>query len=87
MSMSNNYTHHCTTYTRIGDSMEFTFTELREATNNFSADCIIGEGGYGTVYRATVRKCLDVAIKVLSKVLYECIMIVYLLDRPLLQHA
>ena len=48
--------------------MEFTVAELKEASSNFSAYCIIGEGGFGTVYRGTVRKCLDVAIKVLSKV-------------------
>ena len=50
--------------------MEFTVTELNEATKGFSADSIIGKGSFGTVYRGTVRKCFVVAIKVLSKVQY-----------------
>ena len=48
--------------------MEFTIAELKEATMDFSADNIIGEGGFGTNHQGTVRKCLDVATKVLSKV-------------------
>lgn len=29
----------------------FTFRELAAATKNFRADCFVGEGGFGQVYR------------------------------------
>jgi len=42
----------------------FTFKELSRATNQFSVDNEIGEGGYGKVYQATVgEKKKKVAIK------------------------
>lgn len=33
----------------------FTFSELRQATNNFSRLLKIGEGGFGSVYKGTIK--------------------------------
>ena len=33
----------------------FTFKELASAAQNFREDCLIGEGGFGSVYKG----CLD----------------------------
>lgn len=43
---------------------EFCFLELEEATNNFSADLKIGEGGYGSIFKGNLRYT-QVAIKML----------------------
>jgi hypothetical protein len=51
----------------------FTFQELKSATRNFSRTLMIGEGGFGCVYRGTIRSVLeprrsqDVAIKQLGR--------------------
>ncbi|XP_058076508.1 serine/threonine-protein kinase PCRK1-like [Magnolia sinica] len=51
----------------------FTFSELKVATRNFSRSLLIGEGGFGCVYRGTVRSSenphgrLDVAVKKLNR--------------------
>ncbi|KAF8027273.1 hypothetical protein BT93_E0245 [Corymbia citriodora subsp. variegata] len=51
----------------------FTFEELREATNGFSRMLKVGEGGFGSVYKGTVRppngkgRPLVVAIKKLNQ--------------------
>lgn len=33
----------------------FSFRELAAATNNFSPDCFLGEGGFGSVYRGRLQ--------------------------------
>lgn len=52
----------------------FTFAELKQATNNFNRLLKIGEGGFGCVYKATIKPLegkpgdpMIVAIKKLSK--------------------
>ncbi|TQD86371.1 hypothetical protein C1H46_028060 [Malus baccata] len=58
---------------RANDLRVFTFSELKAATRGFSRALLIGEGGFGCVYRGIVRGCdvgdgkLDVAIKQLSR--------------------
>ncbi|KAI3730994.1 hypothetical protein L1987_62176 [Smallanthus sonchifolius] len=51
---------------------EFTFAELKSATRNFSRALMIGEGGFGCVYRAVLKntdgsKKIDAAVKQLGR--------------------
>ncbi|CAL0317585.1 unnamed protein product [Lupinus luteus] len=39
----------------VAKSLEFSYQELAKATNNFSLDNKIGQGGFGTVYYAELR--------------------------------
>lgn len=41
----------------------FTLRDLELATNNFSSENVVGEGGYGIVYRATLINGTEVAVK------------------------
>ncbi|KAL4621983.1 hypothetical protein ACB092_06G264600 [Castanea dentata] len=43
---------------------EFPFSEIKEATRNFDPSLIIGQGGYGNIFKCFLR-CTQVAIKVL----------------------
>lgn len=51
----------------------FTSSELKTATKNFSRSLMIGEGGFGSVYRGEIRssedstKKIDIAVKQLSR--------------------
>lgn len=51
----------------------FTFSELRAATKNFSRSLMIGEGGFGCVYRGTIRSSedantkMEIAVKQLNR--------------------
>ncbi|XP_011031713.1 PREDICTED: probable receptor-like protein kinase At5g47070 isoform X2 [Populus euphratica] len=51
----------------------FTFLELKTATKNFSRSVMIGEGGFGGVYRGVIRsmedssKKIDIAVKQLGR--------------------
>ncbi|KAL5214395.1 hypothetical protein ABZP36_003547 [Zizania latifolia] len=42
-------------------------SELEKATENFSFNKIIGEGGYGRVYRGTIDDGVEVAVKLLTR--------------------
>lgn len=48
--------------------MVFSADELARATNYYSHASLIGKGGFGKVYKGTLRKCMTVAIKVLTQV-------------------
>ncbi|KAJ9688916.1 hypothetical protein PVL29_014530 [Vitis rotundifolia] len=45
----------------------FSFAEIKEATNNFSFENKLGEGGFGPVYKGKSRKGEEMAVKRLSK--------------------
>ncbi|KAF2301246.1 hypothetical protein GH714_021340 [Hevea brasiliensis] len=49
---------------------EYGFKELAEATDYFSNNCLLGEGGFGQVFKATLDG-EDVAIKKLKKIKLE----------------
>ncbi|XP_010543404.1 PREDICTED: probable receptor-like protein kinase At5g47070 [Tarenaya hassleriana] len=59
--------------TRASNLKEFTISELKSATKNFSRSVMIGEGGFGCVYRGTIKntedpsKRTEVAVKQLGK--------------------
>ncbi|XVF48463.1 hypothetical protein PTKIN_Ptkin03bG0192100 [Pterospermum kingtungense] len=45
----------------------FSFTSIKAATNNFSSENKLGEGGYGPVYKGKLPKGEEIAVKRLSK--------------------
>lgn len=49
-----------------GDCMVFGADELASACSNYRKANHIGRGGFGNVYRGTLRGCLNVAVKVLT---------------------
>ncbi|OWM83527.1 hypothetical protein CDL15_Pgr013008 [Punica granatum] len=49
------------------ESLQFDFAAIQAATNNFSADNKLGEGGFGEVYMGRLVNGQDVAVKRLSR--------------------
>lgn len=47
----------------FGKVKRFAYLELQEATNNFSADNYLAEGGYGSVYKGRLKEGQLVAVK------------------------
>lgn len=48
----------------IKESMRFSFSEIQLATNDFSAENLLGEGGYGFVYKGELKDGQFIAAKV-----------------------
>ncbi|KAI5071250.1 hypothetical protein GOP47_0013501 [Adiantum capillus-veneris] len=65
----------CTAAPKPPELWVFTYTELRAATRNFSRSHLLGEGGFGCVYRANLKRTNrsgthiieEVAVKQLNK--------------------
>ncbi|KAL6849896.1 hypothetical protein ACP4OV_020523 [Aristida adscensionis] len=51
---------------RHGEATIFTLRELSDATKNFSQDCLLGRGGFGCVYKASLSDGQVVAVKQLD---------------------
>ena len=49
-------------------SLNFTLQDIKKATKNFSQNNIIGDGGFGTVYKGQLKDGTLVAIKRAKKV-------------------
>lgn len=47
-------------------ALTFTFNELEVATGNFRADCFLGEGGFGKVYKGHLER-VDQVCKQINK--------------------
>ncbi|KAI9077554.1 hypothetical protein K1719_040486 [Acacia pycnantha] len=46
------------------ESMRFSYSDIQNATNDFSKDNLLGEGGYGHVYKGVLRDGQQIAAKV-----------------------
>ncbi|XP_062084639.1 receptor-like cytosolic serine/threonine-protein kinase RBK2 isoform X2 [Humulus lupulus] len=57
----------CTLYDFKTSLVNFTISELQAATNNFSAENMIGRGGYAEVYKGCLKNGQLIAVKRLTK--------------------
>ncbi|KAI9121761.1 hypothetical protein K1719_007151 [Acacia pycnantha] len=55
------------TITYTGSAKTFTLNDIEKATNNFDASRILGEGGFGPVYKGVLCDGRDVAVKILKR--------------------
>ena len=50
----------------VGNSRSFPYEELHQATSGFSSNNLLGEGGFGCVYKGTLADGREVAVKQLK---------------------
>lgn len=55
------------TITYTGSAKIYTLNDVEKATNNFDSSRILGEGGFGLVYRGVLNDGRDVAVKILKR--------------------
>ncbi|XP_054780849.1 receptor-like serine/threonine-protein kinase ALE2 isoform X2 [Prosopis cineraria] len=55
------------TVTYTGSAKTFTLNDIEKATNNFDASRILGEGGFGPVFKGVLCDGRDVAVKILKR--------------------
>ncbi|MED6133148.1 hypothetical protein PIB30_025783 [Stylosanthes scabra] len=48
----------------VNESTRFTYSDIQQATNDFSKDNLIGEGGFGHVYKGVLKDGQQIAAKV-----------------------
>lgn len=53
------------------NAKSFTFRELATATKNFRQECLLGEGGFGRVYKGTLQSTGQVITSVTLFWIYE----------------
>ncbi|WVZ87139.1 hypothetical protein U9M48_033827 [Paspalum notatum var. saurae] len=58
-------------YSIVGRPNVFSYGELRTATENFSSSNLLGEGGYGSVYKGKLTDGRVVAVKQLSEASHQ----------------
>ncbi|XP_021740320.1 probable receptor-like protein kinase At2g23200 [Chenopodium quinoa] len=61
--ISDGTSSHASTFQNLQLGLKIPFVEIRQITNNFAENLIIGEGGFGKVYKGTLRSGLKVAVK------------------------
>ncbi|KAI9097735.1 hypothetical protein K1719_025506 [Acacia pycnantha] len=54
------------------ESMRFSYSDIQNATNDFSKDNLLGEGGYGHVYKGVLRDGQQIAAKNMVMLLGYC---------------
>lgn len=67
MTSSRSMSHMSTIATSALSVKRFSLSELTKATDTFSSERILGEGGFGRVYGGKLDDGTDVAVKVLTK--------------------